>query len=107
MQNLNQQNSQLYICIPQVNTLGHPSEGPTLDTSPKYCLAETKQEPGPWPKLPHKRMLHGLFRPYFEAKHRGQCGKGDPVWVRDPWAPLSVFPSHVPPDTFQAGPHHT
>lgn len=26
MQNLNQQNSQLYICIPQLNTLGHPSD---------------------------------------------------------------------------------
>lgn len=26
MQNLNQQNSQLDICIPQLNTLGHPSD---------------------------------------------------------------------------------
>lgn len=36
MQFLNQQNSQLYICIPQLNTLGHPLEGP------KHYLAETK-----------------------------------------------------------------
>lgn len=42
MQNLNQQNSQLYVCIPQLNTLGHPLEGPTLETIPKHCLAQTK-----------------------------------------------------------------
>lgn len=42
MQNLNQQNSQLYICIPQLNTLGHPLECPTLETIPKHCLAQTK-----------------------------------------------------------------
>ena len=43
MQNLNQQNSQLHSCIPQLNTLGHPSEGPTLETIPKHCRAETKR----------------------------------------------------------------
>lgn len=42
MQNLNQQNSQLDICIPQLNTLGHPSEGPMLETIPRHCLAEPK-----------------------------------------------------------------
>lgn len=36
MPNLNQQNSQLYICIPQLNTLGHPLEGPMLETIPKH-----------------------------------------------------------------------
>lgn len=84
MQNLNQHNSQLYISIPQLNTLGHPSEGPALKTIPKYCLAVTKWLPGPWPKLPWDQLLHGLFRTYFEANHGGQCGKGDPVCVQGP-----------------------
>lgn len=52
MQNLNQHNSQLHICIPQLNTLRQPSEGPTLKTIPKHCLAEIKWLPGPWAKLP-------------------------------------------------------
>lgn len=42
MQNLSQQNSQLYIFIPQLNTLGPPLEGPMLETIPKHCLAQTK-----------------------------------------------------------------
>lgn len=57
MQFLNQQNSQLYIYIPQLNTLGHPLEGPI----PKPYLIETKCYPGSWPKLPSNSHFTGLL----------------------------------------------
>lgn len=97
MLNLNQQNSQLYICIPQLNTLGQPLEGPMLETIPKHCLCRDQVLAWPLAKISIKQLLHRLVRPYFEAKHRDHCGKGDPVW-QSPLALLLCLcsPSHIP-----------
>lgn len=88
MQNLNQQNSQLYICIPQLNTPGHPLESPMLETIPKHSLQVLA-----WPlaKTAIKQPLHSPVRPYFEAKHRDHRGKGDPVWVESLGSIVSLF----------------
>lgn len=116
MQNLNQQNSQLDICIPQLNALGHPSDF----WFKRYHTGNDPQAlPGrgqvvAWPPGQNcyaNRCFMGFLNLILKQnteEHRGQCGKGDPVWVQGPWALLSVdFPTSVHPDTVQAGPHHT
>lgn len=75
MLNLNQQNLQLYICIPQLNIPGHPLEGAMLEDHPQALSCRDQELAWPLAKTAIKQLLHRLVRPYFETKQR-------PLWER-------------------------
>lgn len=115
MQNLSQQNSQLHICVPQLNTLGHPSDfGLRRSHAGDHPQALPRRaQAGAWPPPPSQNChANGCFTGFLdlilkqdtEASVGKETLSGYGVPGLHQWL---IFQATFTQRWSKAGPHHT